>query len=223
MPHDKRWRTSITNANDGVRTLMCVALFFVAPDHDAAKVRASLRDVALTSAYFDYQQSILMMLKETPWRTHYQLKAYQFDFISDLTIRCKSAIAESGARKVQPWPSPEVGTSRVDCPQSRGRGREKPAFASASSTHIVGRLRLDRGLGIDLGLPARRRRACGRRRPSLALLGTITVARFGLIVDQVHLRVVRQVDLRLIECQLHGPDDGSADMNDVGLSAVGPC
>ena len=106
VPHEKLWQNNISNANDGAHTLMCVAPFYLRPDHDAARVRAALRDVALTSAYLHYDETVQVVLKETPWGTHYQLKAYpfdmrdQFNFISDLTIRGKQAIAEAGGVEV---------------------------------------------------------------------------------------------------------------------------
>lgn len=107
VPHERLWQHNISNANDGARTLMCVASFYLRPDHDAARVRAALRDVALTSAYLDYDRPVRVMLSESRWGTHYQLKAYPFDmrdqfsFISDLTVRGKLAIAEAGGVQVQ--------------------------------------------------------------------------------------------------------------------------
>ncbi|UTW09063.1 mechanosensitive ion channel family protein [Pseudomonas benzenivorans] len=107
VPHDKIWKSNISNANDGAHTLMCVASFYVAPDHDSARVRAALRDVAMTSAYLEYDKPVLVMLAQTPLGTHYQLKAYpfdlrdQFEFVSDLTIRGKRALADAGAAEVQ--------------------------------------------------------------------------------------------------------------------------
>ena len=103
IPHQTLWQHNISNLNDGARTLMCVAPFYVAPDHDAARVRSALRDVALTSAYLDYDHSVRVELKQTPWGTHYQVKAYPFDmrdqfgFLSDMTVRGKIAIKEAGA------------------------------------------------------------------------------------------------------------------------------
>ena len=105
IPHEKIWQHNVSNANDGARTLMCVTSFYLAPDHDAERVRAALRDVALTSAYLDYDKPVLVMLAESPWGTHYRLKAYPFDmrdqfsFISDLTVRGKLALAEAGAKE----------------------------------------------------------------------------------------------------------------------------
>ena len=105
IPHDKIWQHNISNANDGARTLMCVASFYLKPPHDAQQVRQALRDVALTSAYLDYHKPVQVMLAETAFGTHYKLKAYPFDmrdqfsFISDLTIRGKLAIAEAGGEE----------------------------------------------------------------------------------------------------------------------------
>jgi small conductance mechanosensitive channel len=107
IPHDRIWQNNIANSNDGARTLMCVASFYLRPDHDAARVRTALRDVAITSAYLEYDKPVVVMLAQTPLGTHYQLKAYPFDmrdqfhFISDLTIRGKLAIAECGGVEIQ--------------------------------------------------------------------------------------------------------------------------
>ncbi len=103
VPHDRIWTNNIANANDGARTLMCIANFYVHPDHDGDKLRSALQDVALTSAFLDYRKPVLVMLSEKPWGTHYQLKAYPFDlrdqfsFISDMTVRGKEALASAGA------------------------------------------------------------------------------------------------------------------------------
>lgn len=106
VPHDKIWKSNVSNANDGERTLMCVAPFYLAPDHDAQAVRSALRDVAVTSAYLHYDRPITVVLSQTPWGTHYRLKAYPFDmrdqfaFVSDMTARGKHAIAQAGGREV---------------------------------------------------------------------------------------------------------------------------
>lgn len=106
VPHDKLWTSNISNSNDGARTLQCVTEFYLAPDHDGARVRAALQDVALTSAYLEYDKPVVVVLEETPWGTLYKLRAYPFDmrdqflFISDLTVRGKQAITECGARQV---------------------------------------------------------------------------------------------------------------------------
>ena len=105
IPHDKLWQHNISNSNDGARTLMCVTSFYLEPRHDAGLVRTALRDVALTSAYLDYQKAVSVSLNQTEWGTHYKVKAYPFDmrdqfsFISDLTVRGKLAIADCGAEE----------------------------------------------------------------------------------------------------------------------------
>ena len=106
VPHLTLWDNNIANSNDGARTLMCVANFYVAPDHDAQRLRAALQDVALTSAYLDYAKPVLVVLSETPWGTHYKLKAYPFDmrdqfrFISDMTARGKLALTDCNAHPI---------------------------------------------------------------------------------------------------------------------------
>ena len=110
VPHDTIWSSNISNGNDGERTLMCVANFHLAPDHDAERVQHALRDVALTSAYLTYDHPVLVVLSEEPWGTHYKLKAYPFDlrdqfsFISDMATRGKQAIYDAGARETAAVP-----------------------------------------------------------------------------------------------------------------------
>lgn len=106
VTHDRIWDTSIANSNDGAETLMCVADFYVHPDHDAESLRAALREVALTSPYLSYAKPAFVVLSEEPWGTHYKVKAYPFDmrdqfqFVSDMTVRGKQALRQVGAREV---------------------------------------------------------------------------------------------------------------------------
>ena len=103
VPHEKIWTENVSNSNDGARTLMCVAHFYVAPDHDAQALREALTDVAVTSAFLDYAKPVAVVLSETPWGTEYKVRAYPFDmrdqfrFVSDLTVRGKRAIRDVGA------------------------------------------------------------------------------------------------------------------------------
>ena len=114
IPHIKIWTTNIFNANDGNRNLLCVTHFYVDPDHDAARTRQTLHDVALTSPYLDLNQRIRVIVQEQPWGTHYQLKAYpldsreQFQFISDLTVRGKDALAKMGVKPAGALPAPAI-------------------------------------------------------------------------------------------------------------------
>lgn len=106
VPHDAIWSQNISNSNTGSQTLMCVADFYLDPNHDAANVRRQLVDVALTSAYLDFRRPVLVVLKETEFATKYSVKAYPFDlrdqfkFVSDLTDRGKDAGRDAGARPV---------------------------------------------------------------------------------------------------------------------------
>jgi small conductance mechanosensitive channel len=114
IPHIKIWTTNIFNGNDGNRNLLCVAHFYVDPDHDAARARQKLHDVALTSPYLDLNHRIQVIVQEQPWGTHYQLKAYpldsrdQFQFISDLTVRGKDALAKMGVKPAGALPAPAM-------------------------------------------------------------------------------------------------------------------
>lgn len=102
IPHLKMWDHLIFNANDGGQNLQCVTDFYLHPHHDAAQVKHALHDVALTSAFLQLKQPIRVIVVDKPWGTHYRLKAYpvdprlQFDFISDLTVRGKAALAALG-------------------------------------------------------------------------------------------------------------------------------
>ncbi len=104
IPHAKIWDTPVYNDNDGQRDLMCVASFYLEPEHDAGRVRQVLHDVALTSPFLQVDHPIAVIVAERPWYTHYRLKAYpidgrdQFQFTSDLTVRGKDALAAIGVR-----------------------------------------------------------------------------------------------------------------------------
>jgi small conductance mechanosensitive channel len=112
IPHIKIWNTNIFNANDGNRNLLCVIHFYVDPDHDAARARQKLHDVALTSPYLDLDHRIRVIVQDQPWGTHYQLKAYpldsreQFQFISDLTVRGKDVLAKMGVKPARAVTAP---------------------------------------------------------------------------------------------------------------------
>ena len=114
IPNIKLWQTNIFNANDGRRNLMCVVDFYLEPRHDAALVRQTLYDVALTSPYISLENPILVIVAEKPWGTHYKIKAYpvdsrdQFQFISDLTIRGKSALVDLNVKAALALPAMSV-------------------------------------------------------------------------------------------------------------------
>jgi small conductance mechanosensitive channel len=102
IPHLKLWDQLIFNANDGGANLQCVSDFYLHPRHDAAQVKHTLYDVALTSTFLQIEKPIRVIVLEKPWGTHYRLKAYpidprqQFHFITDLTVRGKAALTGLG-------------------------------------------------------------------------------------------------------------------------------
>ncbi len=96
IPHSKIWDNNIANANDGLRSHQCIAHFYLHPVHDAELIRRKLWDVAMTSPYTQLKRPVVVIVQETPWGTHYQLKAYpidgrdEFQYITDLTVRGKT-------------------------------------------------------------------------------------------------------------------------------------
>jgi small conductance mechanosensitive channel len=104
IPHKLIWESAVGNANDGQRDLLCVADFFLDPDHDPARVREKFNDVALASVYTQLNRPIAVTVAEKPGYTHYRLKAYpvdgrdQFRFTSDLTQRGKEALGLLGVK-----------------------------------------------------------------------------------------------------------------------------
>lgn len=107
VPHSKLWSTRVSNATSGNRSLLCVAAFYLHPDHDAAAAQRRLTDVAVGSSYRKADSPVTVTVQEKPWGTHYRLKAYvkesreQFGFITDLTIRGKEALRAMGIRFAQ--------------------------------------------------------------------------------------------------------------------------
>ena len=107
IPHSRLWSANIFNASSGNRSLLCVADFYLHPEHDASLVRSRLTEVAQASPYRKPETAIAVIVFEKPWGTHYRLKAYvkesreQFQFISDLTVRGKEAIWSMGIRFAQ--------------------------------------------------------------------------------------------------------------------------
>ena len=107
IPHARFWSASVFNASSGNRSLLCVADFYLHPDHDAAIARKSLEEIARQSSYWKPGSLVTVIVLEKPWGTHYRLKAYvqesreQFLFLTDLTVRGKQAIRSLGIRFAQ--------------------------------------------------------------------------------------------------------------------------
>ncbi|AVI62660.1 mechanosensitive ion channel family protein [Halomonas sp. GFAJ-1] len=104
VPHLKLWDSAIHNANNGGTSLQCVTHFYLHPEHEAERVRKTLRDVALTSAYLKFDRPVVVVAEETPWGTHYRIRAYpvdprqQFLFITDMTVRGKQVLSDLGIK-----------------------------------------------------------------------------------------------------------------------------
>lgn len=107
VPHSRLWSTSVFNATSGNRSLLCVANFYLHPDHDAAAVRRRLAEVANSSSFRKPETPVVVIALEKPWGTHYRLKAYvkesreQFLFMTDLTVRGKEALRNMEVRFAQ--------------------------------------------------------------------------------------------------------------------------
>lgn len=107
VPHSRLWSTSIFNATSGNRSLLCVANFYLHPDHDASLVRRRLTEVGNSSSFRKPETSVVVIALEKPWGTQYRLKAYvkesreQFLFMTDLTVRGKEALRNMDVRFAQ--------------------------------------------------------------------------------------------------------------------------
>ena len=107
IPHARFWSANLFNASSGNRSLLCVADFYLHPDHDAGLARKKLEEVARESSYRKPESPVTVIVLEKPWGTHYRLKAYvkesreQFLFLTDLTVRGKQAIRSLGIRFAQ--------------------------------------------------------------------------------------------------------------------------
>ena len=107
IPHTLFWSTSIFNASSGKRSILCVADFYLHPDHDAVLARSRLEEVAQTSSYRKADTPVTVIVLEKPWGTHYRVKAYvkdsreQFLFLTDITVRGKEVLRSLGIRFAQ--------------------------------------------------------------------------------------------------------------------------
>ncbi|MGA7674899.1 MAG: mechanosensitive ion channel domain-containing protein [Rhizomicrobium sp.] len=98
IPHAKLWSTSVFNASSGNQSLLCVTNFYLQADHDGEAVYRVLLEVTETDKYRKPETPVTVVAAETPWGTHYKVKAYvrdsrdQFALITDLTIRGKAQL-----------------------------------------------------------------------------------------------------------------------------------
>lgn len=98
IPHYRFWTKKVSNSSGGNKHLMCVAHFYLNPDHDGLAVKKIFEEIALASDYREPESKVTVIAEEQPWGTHYKLKAYvhesreQFKFVSELTLQGKAAI-----------------------------------------------------------------------------------------------------------------------------------
>ena len=119
IPHSRLWSKKISNATSGGHSVLCVADFYLHPDHDAEAVNQRLADIAKASSYLMPGTKVGVVVQEKPWGTHYKLKAYvkesreQFEFLTDLTTRGKEALRAMDVRFAQvPYAAVDRGGER---------------------------------------------------------------------------------------------------------------
>lgn len=107
IPHSRIWTSGIFNASGGNHVILCVADFYLHPDHDASAARAMLQEIAESSTYRQPETPVTVIVLEKPWGTHYRVKTYaresreQFLLASDLTVRGKEALRHMNLRFAQ--------------------------------------------------------------------------------------------------------------------------
>jgi len=107
IPHSRLWSAGIFNASSGNHSLLCVADFYLHPDHDAADARRRLAATAKSSSFRKPETPVTVIVQEKPWGTHYRVKAYvkesreQALLITDLTIRGKETLRAANVRFAQ--------------------------------------------------------------------------------------------------------------------------
>jgi small conductance mechanosensitive channel len=107
IPHAQLWSKSVSNATTGNRSVLCVADFYLHPDHDGGAVHGRLAEIAEGSRFRKADTPVTVIVHEKPWGTHYRLKAYveesreQFMFTTDLTLRGKAALRAINIRFAQ--------------------------------------------------------------------------------------------------------------------------
>ena len=116
IPHSRLWSANIFNATSGNHSLLCVADFYLHPDHDASDARRWLTETAKASLFRKPETPVTVIVVEKPWGTHYRVKAYvkesreQALLITDLTIRGKEALRAVNIRFAQAPYAPTRGS-----------------------------------------------------------------------------------------------------------------
>jgi len=102
IPHAKIWSTSVSNGSSGQHSLLTVTHFYLDADHDGAAVSQALAEIAGASPHLKPQSATKVTAAETPFGTHYKIKAFvadsrqQFAMVTDLTLRAKERLRAMG-------------------------------------------------------------------------------------------------------------------------------
>jgi small conductance mechanosensitive channel len=117
IPNYQLWTKKLSNATSGNRSVMCIADFYLHPDHDGFAAMRCLQEVGQSSAFRMPDSKVAVVAQEKPWGTHYKLKAYakesreQFAFTTDMTVRGKRALKEMNLTFVLATPALLAGKS----------------------------------------------------------------------------------------------------------------
>ncbi|MCT7655630.1 hypothetical protein MBH78_15045 [Oceanimonas sp. NS1] len=65
---------------------MCVASFYLAPAHDAHRVRRVLHDVALSSPFVQLNRPVVVVMEDAPWGSRYRVKAIRLTRVSSFSL-----------------------------------------------------------------------------------------------------------------------------------------
>lgn len=110
IPHGKIWTESISNANDGALEAQVVTNFYFPHRVDVDFVAKILYRAAYSSKYTQPKQPIAVVIEDTPWATHFKLKAYPMDardenrYRSDLLERAKQVFNKYNIPSVRAFP-----------------------------------------------------------------------------------------------------------------------
>ena len=111
IPHSKIWGSPVFNSTSSQHTVLCVADFYLHPEHDGLLVRDRLIELATASPLRLADSAVTVTAAEQPWGTHYRLKAYAKDsrqqkqLTTDLTLRSKDLFRTLG---IKPAKSPVI-------------------------------------------------------------------------------------------------------------------
>lgn len=107
IPHAKLWSSSVINDSGGKPSLLAVTHFYLHADHDGDAVSQLLAEIAEASPYRKPDTPVHVRAAETPYGTHYKLKAQvaesreQFAMVTDLTLRAKQRLRSMGVAYAQ--------------------------------------------------------------------------------------------------------------------------